>query len=179
MKKTTIIGATALVMLGAFSIQSCKNEKNDDPTPQQASEFVADNSTFSAFENWSIGAVKNGVDPANLGPAHAGNDSSSQRTIYWGNSAASRSDNGQYPVGTIIAKKTTWSANGGGSMITAMAKRGNNFDASGNNWEYFILNSDGSVLVDNGDTKRGANLNNGGCKGCHGKVANNDYVFTR
>ena len=178
MKKTKIILATATMLFGAISFQSCKNDKDDNPEPQQANEFIADNNTFSGFESWSIGAVKNGVDPANLGMAHAGNDSSSQRTIYWSNSAATRSDNGQYPVGTIISKKTTWSGNGGGSMITAMAKRGNNFDASGNNWEYFILNADGSILVD-GDTKRGANLNGGGCKGCHGKVAGNDYIFTK
>lgn len=173
MKKTVSLLSVA-VLMGAATIQSCKNEKTDpQPTPQP-SEFVADNSTFKGFESWHLHTTLNGADPALKG-AHGGDDTTSQRKIYLPSSSVDRVD-GQFPVGTIISKKTTWFT---GSAITAMAKRGNNFDAGGNNWEYFVLNADGSILVDNGMTMRGADLMNGMCKGCHTSAKSKDYIFTK
>lgn len=175
--KKKLFTLCGIVMISATVVlSSCKNETT--PTPTQANpEFIADNSTFSGFEKWSLIATKNGVDPANLGMAHAGNDSTSVRKIYFQDANAARVD-GEFPVGTVLSKLSTWES-GNKQMITAMAKRGNSFDPDGKNWEYFILNADGSILVDGSETKRGANLNNGGCKGCHGKVSNNDYVFSK
>ena len=60
-----------------------------------------------------------------------------------------------------------------------MAKRGNDFDAANGDWEYFVLNGDGSIAVDgDGNIMRGANLMNGACLGCHEK-ASTDYIFSK
>lgn len=175
MKKKLFTFSLILLTGTTVVFESCKNDSEDPITPDP--EFIADDNTFSGFEQWSLVATKNGVDPANLGMAHAGNDSTSVRKIYFKDANAARVD-GEFPVGTVLSKLSAWES-GSKQMITAMAKRGNDFDSEGNDWEYFILNADGSILVDGGETKRGANLNNGGCKGCHGKVSNNDYVFSK
>lgn len=175
MKKTVFTLSVLSLLAISVLVQSCKNDSNPTPT-QPVNEFVADNNTFKGFESWYLHTTKVGVDPANLGGAHGGADSTSERKIYFTANTVNRV-NGEFPVGTIISKRTKGANNL--DMITAMAKRGNNFDASGNNWEYFILAADGSIMMDNGTALRGANLNNGGCKGCHGKVASNDYVFTK
>ncbi len=61
-----------------------------------------------------------------------------------------------------------------------MAKRGNNFNSTGGDWEWFILNADGSIATDNdGNPLRGANLMNGGCVSCHGQAASKDHVFLK
>ncbi|MCB9064743.1 MAG: cytochrome P460 family protein [Chitinophagales bacterium] len=180
MKKTilTTVAGAALLLI---SLQSCKKEKaTTTTTPQPNPEYIADNNSFKGFEGWHLHTTKNGVDPANLGPAHAGDDSTSVRKVYFeGGHGVTRSNNGQFPIGTLVSKITTWNSGGGGSMITAMAKRGNGFDPSGNDWEYFVLNADGSIVVDNGTTMRGANIMNSACKNCHAKVKNNDYIFTK
>lgn len=178
MKKAIILTSALSLLLITSLMQGCKNNSDDSDDNMNANpEFVADNNTFAGYESWYLHDTKTGVDPANLGMAHGGADSTSERKIYFTSSSVTK-QNGEFPVGTIVSKKTTWD-NGNMTMITAMAKRGNNFDADGNDWEYFILNADGSILVDGGETKRGANLNNGGCKSCHGKVSNNDYIFTK
>jgi hypothetical protein len=86
---------------------------------------------------------------------------------------------GTYPVGTLISK---WSKNPDGTvdMITAMAKRGNNFNSSAGDWEWFVLNPDGSIAVDgDGNKMRGANLMGGACVSCHAQASSSDYVFTK
>ena len=60
-----------------------------------------------------------------------------------------------------------------------MVKRGNNFNPANNDWEWFILNADGTVSQDSeGNLTRGAALNGGGCGNCHG-AATTDYVFSK
>ena len=64
--------------------------------------------------------------------------------------------------------------------ITGMAKRGNNFDPDNNDWEYFVLNPDGSIATDGeGNKMRGANLMGGMCMGCHSAAASPDYIFSK
>ncbi len=177
MRKQSIVIALFAIGFALSITQACKKSE-DTPVTPAPSEFIADNNTFKSFQNWHLHATKNGVDPAMLKTAHGGDDSTSVRKIYFPTNNVS-SSNGQYPLGTIVSKLTTWQKNGGGSMITAMAKRGNNFDPSGNNWEYFVLAADGSIMVDNGTVMRGANLMNGMCKGCHASAATKDYIFTK
>ncbi|NQV53928.1 MAG: hypothetical protein HQ500_12135 [Flavobacteriales bacterium] len=134
-------------------------------------EFIADDATFSNWSSWEQTAQLMGADPS-LGGAHAGNDSNSVRTIYFKESQDAV--NGVYPLGTVILKQSVL---GDGSVeITGLVKRGNGFDASGNDWEYFMLNSDGTI-AENG-AMRGADLFNGMCQGCHA-AASTDYVFTK
>jgi hypothetical protein len=133
-------------------------------------EFVADDATFSGWSSWTKGVEHTGADPS-LGGAHAGNDSNSVRTVYWKSSAAAV--NGEYPLGTVILKQTV--LGDGSKVFTGMAKRGNGYDSDGNDWEYFMLNADGTIADDG--ASRGADLFSGMCKSCH-NFASTDFVFT-
>lgn len=173
MKKTTITVFVALTFIVIASTQSCKKD-NDDSTPQ---EFIASNSTFANFMSWSLDATAQGPDPALGGMAHGGNDSTVIRNVYFKN--GQNPVNGTYPVGTIIVKH---SSNPGGTVneFTAMVKRGNNFNPTKGNWEFFMLMPDGTIAADStGTPMRGANLMNGMCGSCHSSASSKDFIFSK
>ena len=170
MKKTKTLSMVAVLLLSMVFVQSCKDD--EEPEPQTNNEFIADDASFSGWESWDLVDTKSVVDPALTG-AHAGNDSTSVRKIYVKNSQ--KPVDGMYPIGTLIVKHMKSDAM---EMITAMAKRGNGFDAANNDWEYFVIEAGGKIVVDNGTAMRGStNLMNGMSVGCHSK-ATTDYVFT-
>lgn len=160
------------VLAGSLIFTACSKE-NDEPQDTTPAEFIATDATFSDFQSWTLVAQNQGPDPA-LGPAHQGNDSTVTRYIYFKDNASRV--NGKYPLGTVIVKE---SYNPDQSILerTAMVKRGNNFDADNNDWEWFMLAPDGNILV-GGDGKpvRGAI---GMCTGCHTQAADIDYAFSK
>ncbi len=173
MRKFNLFSLVAMVMISSMALQSCKNDDNDDDDMNP--EFVADDNTFNNFMSWVKEAEFQGADPA-LGMAHGGNDSTVTREIFFKN--GQNPSNGVYAVGTLIAKH---SHNPGGTVneFTAMAKRGNNFNSGGGDWEWFMLNPDGTIATDESGMKmRGANLMGGMCLDCHAK-ASTDYVFSK
>jgi hypothetical protein len=158
------------MLFGMVIIQSCKDDT--DPEPTTNNEFVADDASFAGWDTWDLIDTKNGIDPS-LGGAHAGNDSTAVRKIYVKD--AQKPVNGVYPIGTLVVKHMKSDS---AEMVTAMAKRGNDFDAANNDWEYFVIMADGKIVVDNGTAMRGStDLMNGMCVGCHSKAAT-DYIFT-
>jgi len=150
---------------------SCKKEEtNDEPT-----EVIADNDTFKDFRNWTLRADNTGPDPA-LGGAHAENDASVTRYIYFENNQSAQ--DGTYSLGTVVVKESKNDALTV-QVITAMVKRGNNFNPDGGDWEWFMLNPDGTIATDNdGNEMRGDDLMNGMCLNCHSQNSATDYVFT-
>ncbi|MEN8137614.1 MAG: hypothetical protein ABFR62_04200 [Bacteroidota bacterium] len=163
----------ALVGLSIMvSLQSCSK---DEEEPEK-SEFIADDNSFADFMSWSLEAEHLGPDPA-LGTAHGGNDETVVRKVYYKN--GQNPVNGEYPVGTIIVKH---SSNPDLSLneFTAMVKRGNDFNTGGGDWEWFMLNEDGTIATDpsSGMKMRGADLMNGMCLSCH-SAATTDYSFTK
>lgn len=177
MKKTIIITSIFAIVLGTSFLQSCKkDEDKTTPTPT-ASEFIADSTTFLNFMMWPIEATKNGADPS-LGMAHAGNDSTAIRRVHFKDGVSPV--NGKYPVGSIIVKHTTNTA-GTLNEFTGMVKRGNGFNPSKGDWEFFMLTPDGKIANDmtTGMPMRGANLMNGMCGGCHAGAAAKDYIFSK
>lgn len=159
-----LLSATIMVS----TLQSC--EKDNTLT-----EYIADDNSFSDFASWSLDAEKMGIDPS-LGAAHGGNNENTIRNIYFKDAVSP--ENGAYPIGALIAKRS-YNPDGSLDMITAMAKRGNDFDPDHGDWEYFVLNADGSIAVDgDGASMRGANLMGGACLGCH-ENASTDYIFTK
>ncbi|MBO6517742.1 MAG: hypothetical protein JJ975_14450 [Bacteroidia bacterium] len=161
-----------MALTGMIYLQSCKDDDGTEPEPTTNNEFIADDATFANWASWDLVDTKNGVDPA-LGGAHAGNDSTAVRKIYVKD--GQKAVNGAYPVGTLVVKHMKADS---AEMITAMAKRGNGFDAANNDWEYFVIQADGKIVVDGGTTMRGSTgLMNGMCVGCHAK-ATTDYIFT-
>jgi hypothetical protein len=168
MKKRHLLFTLVFAVSLSLFIQSCK----EDEEPEPASEFIADDTSFANWASWTLVDTKNGVDPS-LGGAHAGNDSTAVRKIYVKDNQ--KAVDGAYPIGTLVVKHMKSDSM---EMITAMAKRGNGFDAANNDWEYFVIQNDGKIVVDGGNTMRGSTgLMNGMCVGCHSK-AKTDYIFT-
>lgn len=173
-KQTTIISTLTLVMFSTTLIQSCKKDKTDDKATTNT-EFIADSTTFLSFMSWPVQATKNGMDPS-LGMAHAGNDSTATRTVHFKDGVSPV--NGIYPVGSIIVKHTTNTA-GTLNEFTGMVKRGNGFNPTKGDWEFFMLMPNGKIATDAGMQLRGANLMGGMCGSCHAGAANKDYIFSK
>ncbi len=172
MKKTNLLSILMLLTASLFIFQSCSNDDDGDAIE----EFVADDSTFAGWDSWTLVETTTGADPASVifGGAHAGNEENSMRKVYIQDNQ--NPIDGEYPVGTLVVKDTQ--VDGATVMITAMAKRGNGFNPANNDWEWFVINADGSIAQDGDVIMRGANLMDGMCGGCHGG-ATTDYVFSK
>lgn len=168
--KRSVFFTVFVVLAVMVSLQSCKN---DEAVSQ---EFIADDTSFSNFMSWKLEATNQGPDPA-LGSAHAGNDATVSRMIYYKN--GQNAVNGEFPVGTIIVKHSK-NPTGTVNEFTAMVKRGNGFNSTGGDWEWFMLNADGSIAFDaaSGMKMRGASLMNGMCVACH-SAGSTDFSFTK
>lgn len=155
----------SLLLLVSVTVQFCSDSNND---PE---EFVAENATFTNFMNFPLEATNQGPDPA-LGMAHTGNDSSVTRKVYvkGGQDAV----NNKYPIGTVIVKHSM-NPDNTVNEITAMVKRGNDFNIEAGNWEWFMLNPDDNTIMSRG----GKDMMNGMCNACHSANASKDYVFSK
>ncbi|MDI1356311.1 MAG: cytochrome P460 family protein [bacterium] len=179
MKKTTLSITIGFLFLTLAITQSCKKEKNDvtpEPTPTATQEFIADSTSFLSYTTWTVQSVKTGPSPS-LGTAHAGNDSTVTRMVHFKDGQNPVS--GKYPVGTIIVKRSTNPANTVSETV-AMVKRGNNFNSSIGDWEFFMLMPDGKIAKDaGGQPMRGASLMSGMCGGCHNAASSKDFIFSK
>jgi len=176
MKKQIIILSIIITGL-SFSYQSCKKDETKTQQSTTPSEFIADDNSFKDFMGWSMQGTFNGPDPLLGAMAHANNDSTVVRHVYFKN--GQDRVNGKFPVGTIIVKHST-NPTGTVNEFTAMVKRGNNFNSSAGDWEFFMLKSDGTIAKDtSGMVMRGANLMDGMCGGCHSGASSKDYIFSK
>lgn len=181
MRKTTFTAVMGILLLTLAVTQSCKKEEDEPtptptPTPTPSAEFIADSATFLSYMTWTVQAVKTGPSPS-LGTAHAGNDSTVTRIVHFKD--GQNPVNGKYPVGTVIVKHSSNTANTL-QEIVAMVKRGNNFNPSVGDWEFFMLELNGKIAKDaNGQPMRGASLMGGMCGGCHSAASSKDYIFTK
>lgn len=181
--KRDFISSAALIIVFTLLVFSCKKEKTTDPEPTPtpaptpaAQEFIADTSSFVSFMTWTVQSTKKGPSPS-LGTAHVGNDTSVTRRVHFKD--GQNPVNGKYPIGTIIVKHATNPA-GTVNEMTAMVKRGNNFNSGAGDWEFFMLGPNGNIARDaNGNLMRGANLMGGMCGGCHGAASAKDYIFSK
>ena len=133
-------------------------------------------STFNGFRGWSTAAATAANDASDglhgVGPLE----------VYWSQSPPH--DSATFPICTIIVKETE-EADLTKRTVFAMAKVGGDFNATGaSGWEWFSLqnNADSTesilwrgLVAPPGQTY--ANQAIGDCNGCHGQVADNDYVW--
>ncbi len=159
--------------LFVLGLASCKEEST--PTTPAPTDYVADDNSFTSFMSWKLEKTNMGPSPS-LGMAHAGNDSTVVRKIYFKD--GQNSVNGKYPIGTIIVKHSD-NSNGTLKEYVAMVKRGNDFNKTGGNWEWFMLMPDGKIGSDNGMPMRGAGLMGGMCGSCHNAASSKDFVFSK
>lgn len=169
--KIKLLVAGWFFLAALISIQSCKDDKEESKP-----EFIASSSDFANFRSWTEVTTNEGPSPT-LSTAHQGEVQNTTRTVYIKDNQ-NRVD-GRFPVGTIIVKDTR-DANGNTVEVTAMVKRGgDNFNPDNNDWEWFMLNADGTIMSDQGTVMRGAGLMGGMCGMCHGAVKSNDFVFSK
>jgi hypothetical protein len=163
MKKITLF-LFGMSILGVSILQSCSK---DDAG---VSESIATDATFSGFTSWQLAKTFTGFN-ADLAGAHAGSDSFSTRKVYFKNGQSIV--NGAYPIGTVIVKHVLKKDNT--SEYVGMVKRGNNFNTAVANWEWFLLNANGSI-----SSRGGATMMSGACNSCHLKApSGKDFVFSK
>lgn len=159
---TKSISIYALLIFSAILVLSaCESEKVvDDPNPTPQVEYVATDADFENFRNWTV--IKQ-LDRALSDDGRAHTDAA--RKIWVKQANASRSQNGQYPNGTILVKEVQ-----GGYGIVAMVKRGGPFNSNHQGWEWFKLDSAGKIT-----SRNSSNV----CNSCHAQEKDQDYVFTK
>lgn len=161
------------VLFFGLLIMACNSDNSTEP--KNDTEFQAGLQDFKDYKSWKKVATKFGPDPL-LQSAHGANDSLF-RNIYFKDDA--KATTGEYETGTIILKELT-DETGNVVGITVMAKRGGDFNPSGNGWEWFMTDAQLSQIVTSGDNAQAAN---GACAGCHSQANSNnngvDWVFTR
>lgn len=159
----------ALLGCSAVLITAC----SEDPVVAPPEEFIATQADFAGFTSWTqTEEPRVGLDPMAIlaGGAHDATDSTAKRWMYLKQAGAVRGSNGQFPIGTILMKQSK-SENGDVRMTLAMAKRGNGFNSAGKDWEWFVLNPDGSIM------DRGAGLMGGMCNACHSGAPDMAYTL--
>lgn len=174
--RSEILARGADVMAGMCN--ACHTQASDDSGTDpifngsdyvfsHPSEFVAQNNDFTDYKSWSLIDTRNDDNPLLDGMAHgAGMDV--VRRVYKRQLYANPDSLAQgYPIGTMIVKETTKEDEI--IEITAMVKRGSDYNANNGNWEWFMLDpEDNSIARDEGGrVMRGANLMDGMCSGCH------------
>lgn len=153
---------------------AAKQPGGGDSVFPHRSEFAAVAADFTNYSKWDK-IQETSVANALLGGAHNGSDPKAVRRIYKKQLLAN-ADTAQagHPVGTIIVKETL--QNSAITEITAMVKRGGNFNAANNGWEWFMIDPSTSGIV-----AQGGDLLGGMCNVCHSQTKDPalgvDYVF--
>jgi hypothetical protein len=143
-----------------------------DYTFEHPAEVVADAADFSGYNGWSL-LEETSADHPFINPAHQSEDGNATRRVYRKQLLANPSLGG-YPGGTLMVKEVLVA--GTVVEITAMAKRGADFNPANSGWEWFMLEPGTGAIMD-----RGANLMNGMCNGCHANATGTfgkDLVFS-
>jgi len=166
--KKQIVLITTLAIIWTLSFVSCDSDDSppivDDPT------ITIDASSFANFDTWALVKTAEGTDPSGfLGQAHNGGLIESIRKVYIKDDQSAI--DGVFPAGTIIVKHTS-TLDGLMTSYQAMVKRESGFNSEDSDWEWFIIEADGTIV------DRGPSLNNNGCANCHGN-ATTDLVFSK
>ncbi|APF20842.1 cytochrome P460 family protein [Caldithrix abyssi] len=169
----TMVNVLALALLLSVNL-ACDKKSTDSNDEEQ--EFVATTQDFKDYKNWTLKATETGPDPF-LKTAHGVNDNFTRKIFF---NATAKASNGEYPVGSMILKELTDDQGNVQGAFTVMVKRGGNFNPDGNGWEWFMVSTDFSTVITQGDN---ATAGDGNCASCHSaaNVNNNglDWVFTR
>lgn len=169
----TLVNILVLALMLTTNVACDKNSTDNNEKEQ---EFVATTDDFKDYKSWTLKATKNGPDPF-LKTAHGVGDTLT-RKIYF-NSTAKAKD-GKYPVGSMVLKELTDASGNLQGAFTVMVKRGGDFNPDGNGWEWFMVSTDFSTVMTQGDN---ATAGGGMCASCHSAANTNnngiDWVFTK
>jgi len=174
LSRLTFVGAAAAT-IAAGALAGCNGASDGDSTPGDT--FIAFATNFYGYRTWTKSVVED------TGATPASTHLSGTRIVYVNQVPPSGS--AEFPVGTIIVKELGEGAIGD-RQVFAMVKRGGGYNQNGaTNWEWFELQNideEKVKIVWHGvgppaGEKYGGDPN-GGCNGCHGGAADNDFVQT-
>jgi hypothetical protein len=170
MNKSNSIRIALLGVVGCLTLGSCALFGGGEP-----SDFDARDGDFAGYETWALAGTTTGASDQ-LEMAHDAKNPAVTRYIFVKDDA-SRKSNGQFPVGTIIAKQSRLSDGTLVGVATAMVKRAKGFNTAGGDWEWFMLDPKTGVIAKNpkGEVQRGKI---GFCITCHADAEGQDYAFT-
>ncbi len=159
-----LIGVAASLTLG-----SCALFGGGEP-----SDFDARDADFAGYSTWSLAAKTTGPSEE-LEMAHDAKNPAVTRFIFVKDDAK-RKSNGQFPVGTIIAKQSRLADGTLVGVATAMVKRAKGFSPNAGNWEWFMLEPKTGTIIKNpkGEIQRGKISM---CITCHTDAEATDYSF--
>ena len=158
-----------LSLSAILTLAACALFARPEPT-----DFDARDGDFAGYEKWTLVAQKTGASDQ-LDMAHDAKNPAVTRNIFVKDDAK-RKDNGQYPIGTLIAKQSQLSDGTLVGVATAMVKRAKGFNTAAGDWEWFMLDPKTGVIVKNkeGIVQRGKI---GFCITCHTDAEGQDFVF--
>lgn len=161
----------SLMLLAGTTLLGCDNDRVSNSDRDSDTEFVAADDDFADYREWTM--IGESTGPSNLlGEAHKPD---LVRRVYKKQlQAKADAKTGEYPTGAILLKEVL---DGSAVVeITAMVKRGGEFNLANNRWEWFMLDPATRSIAG-----RGADLMGGMCAGCHSQALNPergvDYVF--
>jgi cytochrome c553 len=170
MKNASYVGTAFIVIpIVLFSWYGCKSDSTTE------SEELHGLAEFISYSDWEIIDRTVGPDPL-LSVAHGTTDDF-VRVVYIDPPEA-QPVGGSYPVGTIIVKELRDQEGETVGPLTALIKRGGNFNPAGNGWEWFMTNEERTAIMTSGDNETAMD---GMCAGCHSAATNPangiDWVF--
>ena len=141
---------------------------------QEPSDFDASDNDFAGYEKWALAGTTSGASDQ-LEMAHDAKNPAVTRYIFVKDNAKRKSD-GQYPIGTIIAKQSRLADGSLVGVATAMVKRAKGFSPNAGNWEWFVLEPKTGAIIKNpqGKIQRGKIAM---CITCHADGESNDFTF--
>lgn len=157
-----------LSFTASLALGSCALFARPEP-----SDFDARDGDFAGYEKWTLTGKATGATDQ-LNGAHDSKNPAVTRNIFVKDNAQ-RKDNGQYPVGTIIAKQSQLSDGTLVGVATAMVKRAKGFNAAAGDWEWFVLDPKTGTILKNQDNPLRGKIS--ACIVCHTDAEGQDYVF--
>jgi hypothetical protein len=169
MKRLNAIQYLSLSLVASLTLASCALFAKPEPK-----DFDAQNGDFANYATWTLAAKTSGATDQ-LDVAHDAKNPAVTRYIFVKDDAK-RKENGQYPVGTIIAKQSRLADGSLVGVATAMVKRAKGYNAAAGDWEWFMLDPKTGAIVQNpkGEAQRGKI---GFCIACHADAEGQDYAF--
>jgi hypothetical protein len=130
--------------LALVSVTACSED--DDTVQPQPQEFIATDADFTGYQSWARPVQPiSGKDPAGLiSDAHSADDTNMTRHVFINDNNVTRDGNGNFRIGTRLVKEVRM-ADGSVAMVTAMVKRGGDFEGVTSKIDGYLMH-DGEQL---------------------------------
>lgn len=165
MKTNPSILLIKIVVIGIFTLTSCKKDKEEEPKTTNIDAEIFSNATASGYVFYQNGDLLSGVSPSPHGAFKLRFNSIAAAAL---DSTGELPSGNTFPSGSIIVKDIY-----SGSTLTtyAVMKKDPSNEFSGNGWVWAEYKPDGTVLFTT------ANKGNG-CISCHSGTPNRDLTRT-